>query len=62
MNVRKIDFTPEQETCNSSVTDMINTLSYLCSEAENAKLELVSLHLNIAFDELMEHHLKSMSA
>lgn len=35
--------------------DMINVLNYLCREAESAKLELVSLHLNIAIAELKEY-------
>jgi len=34
---------------------MINTLYYLSQEAEAAKLELVSLHLNIAIDELKDY-------
>lgn len=34
---------------------MINALSYLCQEAEAATLELVSLHLTIAIEELKEH-------
>jgi len=37
--------------------DMINVLNYLCREAEAAKLDLVSLHLNIAIAELKEYHL-----
>ncbi len=58
MNLKRIEFTLEQDIPQKNYTaSMINTLSYLCHEAETAKLELVSLHLNIAFDELMEHHL-----
>jgi len=34
---------------------MINALSYLCEEAESAKLELVSLHLAIAIEDLKEY-------
>jgi len=34
---------------------MINTLNYICQEAENANLELVCLHINIAIAELKEY-------
>lgn len=33
---------------------MINTLNYLCQEADAATLKYVALHLNIAIDELKE--------
>ena len=35
---------------------MINALNYLCKEADAATLEYVALHLNIAIDELKQHH------
>ena len=38
---------------------MINALNYLCQEADAATLEYVSLHLNIAIEELKEYHLPS---
>ncbi len=31
---------------------MINALAHLCYEAEEAHLDLVSFHLNLAFEEL----------
>jgi len=34
---------------------MINALNCICQEAENAKLEFVCLHLNIAIAELKEY-------
>lgn len=40
---------------------MINTLNYLCQEADTATLEYVALHLNIAITELKEHPLTSAS-
>ena len=36
---------------------MINALNYLCKEADGATLEYVSLHLNIAIEELKEYQL-----
>lgn len=35
---------------------MINALNYLCREADAATLDYVSLHLNIAIEELKEYH------
>ncbi len=61
MNVERIEFTQKETIpCNSSLANMINTLSHLCHDTKEAELELVSLHLNIAFAELTEHHINSM--
>ncbi len=38
---------------------MINTLNYLCKEADAATLDFVRLHLNIAIDELKEHQVEA---
>lgn len=57
MNLKKKEFTPEQYVTEMEYeyAGLINTLSYLSQEAKTAKLELVSLHLNIAIDELKEY-------
>ncbi|VAV87830.1 hypothetical protein MNBD_ALPHA02-1120 [hydrothermal vent metagenome] len=61
MNVKRIEFTPKQaKSCETSLANMINTLSQLCHDTKEAELELVSLHLDIAFAELTEHHFKKM--
>lgn len=53
------DFIPAQYVANMEYeyAGMINTLKYLSKEAENANLDLVSLHLNIAIEDLKEHRL-----
>ena len=40
---------------------MINALRYLSHEARDARLELVSLHLNIAIEELQEYRLPTQA-
>ena len=40
---------------------MINTLNYLCQEADTEILEYVALHLNIAIAELKEHPIRPSS-
>ncbi len=53
MNMPNPDFTPSQRTSQENTTfDMINALAHLCYEAEEAHLDLVSFHLNLAFEEL----------
>ncbi|PCI46834.1 MAG: hypothetical protein COB49_07890 [Alphaproteobacteria bacterium] len=36
---------------------MINALNYLCKEADAETLDYVAMHINIAIEELKEHHL-----
>ncbi|PCJ37002.1 MAG: hypothetical protein COA93_00765 [Alphaproteobacteria bacterium] len=44
---------PCQNTSKKNTTfDMINALAHLCHKAEEAHLDLVSFHLNLAFEEL----------
>lgn len=59
MSLKKVNFAPAEyvTTMEYEYAGMINALSYLCHEATAAKLELVSLHLSIAIDELKDHHL-----
>ena len=60
MNLTQVDFPSKEKTANGeALTKMIDMLSCLCHEAEKAELDLISLHLNIAFAELTEHHIKS---
>jgi len=56
MNMMKQnDFQEQESTEEDTSFNMINDLSHLCDLAEAAKLELVSLHLNIALEELKNH-------
>ncbi len=57
MNFKKDVLTTEQyvSAMEYEYAGMINTLNYLCKEADAATLEYVALHLNIAIDELKEH-------
>lgn len=57
MSQETTDFIPEQyyTEMEYEYAGMINTLSYLCKEAMSAKLELVSLHLTIAIEDLKEY-------
>lgn len=59
MTEENIDLTPKQYVAamEYEYAGMINALNYLRKEAEAAKLELVSLHLNIAIADLREYRL-----
>ena|GEM_PF-6188499 len=53
MNMPNPNLIPCQNTSQKNTTfDMINALAHLCYEAEEAHLDLVSFHLNLAFEEL----------
>ncbi|MCF6217032.1 MAG: hypothetical protein L3J58_12785 [Emcibacter sp.] len=53
MNIASRNFIPHQNAPSKKTTfDMINALTHLCHKAEEAHLDLVSFHLNLAFEEL----------
>jgi len=53
MNMASRNFIPHQNVPSKKATfDMINALAHLCHKAEEAHLDLVSFHLNLAFEEL----------